>query len=183
MTWLVGVALVALAPMVWVTPAVQSGPLEYQDDGESGRDADDACVPNQPPSIVLNRGQDAWGNLVPIEDPDDFWGILVGGNGGPVHVILTTTPEISPGLIDFDLVLLSPDCVEKAKGEEVNGQDLVNLPFLAPGVYKARVFFPTEDLGPQGEARHQGRPAAERAEENAYCHPPCGHEGYHLEFY
>jgi hypothetical protein len=196
-----------LTVLVLATTAV-GGPIAdlYQDDGDQGGDADDACVPGNPPSTVLALGQTRNGSMEPIVDDRDYWKLKLPHPQEPnydpsetVNVTMDPAPIYPTDLPapDFDLTVLAPDCVTVlgtsnrpfSYDEKVSFQ-LNNLSYAVIKVY----IWPTggddgppepmPDIGVQAQSQSSPRHAPgglmTTQADPPGCYPICSPTGYEL---
>lgn len=156
-------------------------PIEYQNDGNSGHDADDECVPGKPPSLILEPGVHEHGVLVPVDDEHDFWGIPL-LQGQAVTLFMDPTEGHPDGLSypDFEAHLLTPDCeFLAAEPQPGNRQETVTAVAPVTGIHVAHIFVVQPVALTSAEAGPlPGLRAAPPDAVPAYCHPICNNIGY-----
>lgn len=163
-----------------------------QDDGESGGDAPDACISNDPSDLTL-VSSGTYGQLVAVEDPADVYTLKV-ENGQTVDVIqdLASSKETSINLnlphtphaphlphVDeavphdtenpFALQVLDITCTVVATSDDPSVLPRT-ISISTEGTYQVRVY----ESG--GTGLGSTRDAAD-----GMCHPPCQLDGYLVE--
>ena len=169
------VALVAAGSLAGASRVEDLLGTAYQNDGDQGRDADDACVPfPQGPALRLSLGQPPFhGLLVPVDDPADHYR-LDAEPGQVVTVRLWPMPALPPalGAALQGLRVLDASCQpvgghdERAEGAPV--QRTFVVPDTPWAVVAVHLRLPGAPLAAPG-------PGAEN------CDPPCDLAGYRLQ--
>lgn len=161
--------------------------IHYQNDAGSGRDAPDVCNPSDPERVHLQPEANYHGLLVPADDEDDFYAILVPKPNTTFRVAMDPAPDMpndSP-YPDFDLALLDQNCVEHEASSNASAQPEEIFFFTAePAPFFVRVHVPDE-----GGASHPGGSGlgipglgGGRSVRTQNCHPPCNVVGYVLSW-
>lgn len=144
------IVLVAAAGVQASTIEETTG-VKYQHDGGTHGDASDVCVE---PSPVLPVGNETEGLLVPLDDPEDDYGLDVteADIGEAITVTLTPGPPldwaVEEPLPDYDLVVHTPDCQEPINASRKTGsvQEIVTFVPEQAGVHVIQVLPGDGDL-------------------------------------
>ncbi len=166
------------------------GPLP-QDDGESGMDAPDECVPGEPSPIAVGDG--VYGELLPVVDRSDVFTFVVGNDrvGEDIRIEVRsalgaylyeqTAEDLGDHPISFRLVVYDPSCDAldaKAILVSLDGRQDVTFTPEAAGAYQVEVASatPIAFLPSSAERPSEGPSSARGA---SMCDPCPGAKPYH----